>query len=101
MFQRLFPTTLDNSYQGYRTALWLFGLILLTRMLQSVMIIFNGRSTIQGADGIPLDAYPADAAQTIQALFAQNSLWRLLVSLLGVLVLVRYRTAVPLMFLFS
>ena len=98
MLNRLFPERLDNAYRGYKTALWILGLATAIRMLQSVMILFNGRATIQGADGIPLDSYPADAAQTLQALFAQNSLWRLLVSLLGIVVLIRYRTAVPIMF---
>ena len=99
MLERIFPRRLNNDYRGYRTALWIFGLLIAVRALQSAMIIFNGRSTITGADGIPLDAYPADAAQTVTGLFAQNSLWRLIFSLMGVVVLVCYRTAVPLMFI--
>ncbi len=101
MLGKLLPERLDNSYRGYKTALWLFGLVIALRGLQSVMIIVNGRNTIQNADGISLDSYPAEAAQTLQGLFAQNSLWRLLVSLLGVVVLARYRSAVPLMFVLS
>ena len=98
MLEKLFPKQIDNTYRGYRIALVLLGLVAAVRMLQSVMIIFNGRATVMGADGIPLDSYTADAAQTVLGLFAQASLWRLLVSLLAVLILVRYRAAVPLMF---
>src|SRR5687768_10697123 len=98
MLDKLFPRQIDNTYRGYRTGLVLFGLVVAVRMLQSLMMIFNGSATVTGADGIPLDSYPADAAQTVLGLFAQVSLWRLLVGLLGMLVLVRYRAAVPLMY---
>ncbi|HVF46726.1 MAG TPA: hypothetical protein VNA17_04080 [Pyrinomonadaceae bacterium] len=98
MLERIFPRQLDNEYRGYRVALVIFGLIIAVRALQSVMVIFNGPATVTGADGIPLGSYPADAAQTVLGLFAQNSLWRLVFSMIGVVVLVRYRTAVPLMF---
>jgi hypothetical protein len=79
----------------------LLGVVIAVRGLQSVMMIFNGHATVTGADGIPLDLYPADAAQTVLRMFAQSLWWRLLFSFLGVLVLVRYRAAVPLMFVLS
>ena len=99
MLERIRPVSLDNDYRGWKTALWLFGAILIVKGLQSVMIIFNSWSTITQADGIPLDSYPHDAAENIVATFAISSLWRLIVCLLGVVVLIRYRTGVALMFL--
>jgi hypothetical protein len=51
-----------------------------------------------GADGIPLDTFAPEAAQTVLAVFAQQSLWRLTFCLLCLIALVRYRSAVPLMF---
>jgi hypothetical protein len=66
--------------------------------MQGVMILVNGSSIAQSADGIPLDIYPAAAAQTIVALFALSAVNRLVISLICVVVLVRYRRAVPLMF---
>jgi hypothetical protein len=98
MLDKLLPRTIDNTYRGYKAALWFLGLITAVRVLQSMMIIFNGSSTIKGADGIPLDSYEPEAALTIMALFAQNSLWRLLFCLLSIIVLVWYRSAVSLMF---
>ena len=99
MLDRLFPQRLDNSYEGRKLALRIFGLVITVRALQSVMIIVNGHNTATNADGIPLDTYPAAAAQTILALFALSSLSRLIISLIGLVVLLRYRRAVPLMFL--
>ena len=98
MFDKLLPQRIDNSYRGYQVALWLFGLVVGLRIIQSVLIIFNGYSTARDADGIPLDTYTPASAQTVVAVFAQGSLWRLIFCLLCVLVLVRYRSAVPLMF---
>lgn len=97
MFDRLLPRSVDNTYNGRRLALWLFALVVAVRIVQSVLIIFNGYSTVQRADGIPLDTYPPDAAQTVVSLFALYALVRLILSLLCVLVLVRYRGAVPFM----
>ncbi len=98
ILDRLFPRRIDNTYRGYRIALVLFGLVVAVRALQSVMIIVNGHSIAQSADGIPLETYPVAAAQTILAIFAISSLNRLIISLICGVVLVRYRSAVPLMF---
>ena len=98
MFDKLFPQPIDNTYRGYRVALWLFGLIVGVTIIQGVFVIFNGYSTIMGADGIPLNTYPPAAAQTIVALWALRGLSRLIICLLCVLVLVRYRSAIPFMF---
>ena len=98
MLNQLLPRTLDNRYAGHRLGLWLFGLVLAVRIGQSLAAIFSSHSTLISADGIPLDTYSLAAAQTIQGVWALSSLYRLIISLLGVLVLVRYRAAVPLMF---
>ena len=98
MFGTFFPQPLDNTYRGSKVALWLFGLVVAVRIIQSVLIIFNGYSVAKGADGIPLDTFPPAAAQTVVALFALSALYRLILSLLCVPVLVRYRRAIPFMF---
>jgi MYXO-CTERM domain-containing protein len=98
MLDQLLPPRIDNTYRGHRLALWLFGLVVSVRIIQSLVVIFNGYSTARSADGIPLDAYPLAAAQTMVALFALAGLSRLIIALLCVLVLARYRGAVPFMF---
>lgn len=98
MLDELLPRRLDNEYRGSRLALWLFGLVVAMKGIQSLAIIFNGYSTARDADGIPLDSYTPAVAQTVVAVFAQGSLWRLFFCLLCVLVLLRYRSGVPLMF---
>lgn len=98
MTRRLWPSRADNGYHGYTLALWIFGLLVLMKTGISVSSIFNGYVAATIADGIPLDAYPAAAAQTVLALFALLGLANLVICLLGILVLARYRVLVPLMF---
>ena len=98
MFDKLLPQPIDNKYSGSKIALWLFGLIVFVQIVQSVMVIANGHMVAQSADGIPLENYPAAAAQTILAIFMVSSLRRLIISLICAVVLFRYRSAVPLMF---
>ena len=98
MLDKLLPRPIDNTYPGSKVALWLLGLIVFVHILQSVLVLVNGYSIAQSADGIPLETYTAAAAQTILALFMVASLRRLIISLACAVVLFRYRSAVPLMF---
>jgi hypothetical protein len=98
MSGHLFPTTIDNTYRGHKLALLALGLLLLMRLAMSVNSMFNGAAVLTSADGVPLDTYPSAAAGTIVALFALNGLSHLMMALLGILVLVRYRSMIPFMF---
>ena len=57
MFDKLLPQRIDNTYRGYKVALWLFVLVVGVTITQGVFVIFNGYSTVMNADGIPLDTY--------------------------------------------
>ena len=98
LLARLLPQSIDNTYRGHKLALWLFGLVVGMRIVQSILVIGNGYPTARDADGIPMDTFPPAAAQAVVALFAQGSLWRLTFGLFCGLVLLRYRSAVSLMF---
>ncbi|MDD5543976.1 MAG: hypothetical protein PHX83_12455 [Acidobacteriia bacterium] len=98
MFNRLFPKSFDNEYQGSKIALWLFGVVLIVKTGISLGCIFNGRVAASSADGIPLDTFPALAAQAVISLFALWGVTFLMISLVCVLVLIRYRSMIPFMF---
>ena len=98
MLDQLLPQRIDNAYRGHRLALWLFALVVTVRTLQSLPVAFAGESVIQSADGIPLDTFTPAGAQTVVAVWAQLGIACLMTLFLGVLVLVRYRSAIPLMF---
>ena len=44
MFNRLLPRHIDNTYHGYKLALWLFALLMLMKVAMSLNSIFNGHS---------------------------------------------------------
>jgi len=92
------PRVVDNTYPGYKLGLWLFGLLTLIKTAMSLNSIFNGSYVASSADGIPLSKFGADAAQTVISLFAIWGLSQLMLALFGLVILVRYRRLVPLMF---
>ena len=98
MIQKILPPSIDNTYRGHKLALWLFAVVLFVRMAQSVTVMFAGDYVARSADGIPLETFSPAAAQTVVAIFGLSSLNRLFILLLGVLALMRYRSAVSLMF---
>ena len=98
MFSRLLPEFVDNTYRGRKLALWLFAVVVAVKILQCVLIMFNGRYVLKGADGIPLETYAPAGAQAVISVWALASLNRLVICSLCVLVLVRYRRLIALMF---
>ena len=98
MFEQFLPQRVDNTYRGYKLALWLFGVVVLMKAVQSLSSIFNGYSVATSADGIPVDTFTSAGARTVVALFATLGLSQFMICLLCALVLVRYRSMVPIMF---
>ena len=98
MIDQLLPERIDNTYRGHRIALWLFALLLFMKVAMSVNSIFNAYSVATSADGIPLDTYTPAAARTIVSLFALLGLSHLVICMLCILVLIRYRSVIPFMF---
>jgi len=98
MLERLLPRVIDNSYRGPKTALWLLGLLAFVKLAMGLNSIFNGVFVLSSADGVPLATYPSAAAQTIVAIFALWALGQVVLALLAVLALVRYRRMTPLLF---
>jgi hypothetical protein len=99
MIDRLFPAHIDNGYQGQKVALWLLGLLVALKLVIALNSMINTADVAQGADGFPLDRYGPDAARAVLMLFAAGATAQLALGLLGVLVLVRYRAMVPIVFL--
>ena len=98
MNNRFLPNQIDNTYHGYKLALWLLALLVLMKSIMSINSIFNGYSVATSADGIPLDTFTPAGSQAVVSMFAALALSQLIICLLCVLVLVRYRAMIPLMF---
>ena len=99
MLNRIFPRQIDNNYRGHWLAIWLFVPVVLMELAMGANSIINTRLVAMSADGIPLDRYGTGGADAVIALFALAGLFRVLLALQGVVVLIRYRTMIPFMYL--
>ncbi|MBA3343558.1 MAG: hypothetical protein H0T48_17210 [Gemmatimonadaceae bacterium] len=98
MIDRILPACIDNRYRGHRLGLWLFVPITFINVSRSLTHLFKADGGAQSISTIPLDTYSSSAAQNIVGLFARIGLEQLLLASLFVLVLVRYRAMIPLMY---
>ena len=98
MLNRIFPERIDNHFRGHRFALWLFVPITFMKVALGLVHIFNADGGAQSVSTIPLDTYSAGAAQNVIALFARLGLDQLILGLIFVVVLFRYRAMIPLMY---
>lgn len=104
MLSRLFPRVLDNDYRGHRAALWLLVPVVLLKAVMGFNCaglnpFVDNRDIMQGVDGIPLATFPPQAADMLVFMFAAWGLGLLLLSLVGVVALVRYRAMIPMVYL--
>src|SRR5664279_6241177 len=95
----ILPERIDNHYPGHWFALWLFYPITLMNLTIALIAIFARDGGAQSADGIPLDTYVAGGAKAVIAVIAYLGLAKLLLALLFILALIRYRALIPLLYL--
>ncbi|MEE2929485.1 MAG: hypothetical protein VX599_02105 [Pseudomonadota bacterium] len=95
----LFPKQITNTYPGQKIALFVFVPLTLMLTFRSCMHLVAPDGGAQSIATIPLDTYSAGAAANVIAIFSQWGLSQLLLTLLFILVLVRYRSLIPLFYL--
>jgi hypothetical protein len=98
MITKIFPKTIDDTYKGYKLALYFFCAITAVTLIRSLIHIFAFDGGAESIATIPLNQYPKDAVSTIIFLF---SLWgssQLIIGLIYLIVLLRYKSLIPLMY---
>ena len=100
MIKELFPQTVDNHYRGLSVAKWVFVAMTVLTIARSLAHIFLPDGGAQSIATIPLDAYSSEASMVIIGMFAQWGFTQLMFGLLYVIVLWRYQSLIPLMWLF-
>ena len=100
MLNELLPQHADNAYHGHKLALWIFAVVTFLRVFQSLNSFLNARTTARYADGIPLHTYTPAAEQTTASLFSLLGWYSFVICLVCILVLIRYRSLIPVMFVF-
>jgi len=95
--RRLFPQVMDNDYRGLKAGLWVFAALVFLRGGIGLNCVFNGAYVASHADGIPMDSFTPAAARIIATDFATWGLMQVMLCLIAILALARYRAMVPLM----
>lgn len=98
MLKTLFPQVADNRYPGQRLGLWLFTLMLL-KIAMGLNVMFNSPEVARSADGVPVDTFGAPGAAAFSFVFAAWGLGQLILGLISLAVLLRYRSLIPLVYL--
>ena len=96
---RLFPKTITNVFPGQRIALWLFVPLTALTVWRSQHHIFAPDGGAQTIATIPLDSYTDAGAAAVITIFALWGLSQLLIGLLYLIALIRYRALIPLLYL--
>ena len=100
ILDRLFPAQFDNVYRGNRIALWLFYPLTAVTLWRSQHHITAPDGGAQSIATIPLDTYTEGGAQSVITIFALWGLAQLAMGLVMLLAAVRYKSMVPLLWLF-
>jgi len=98
MIDQILPRTIDNDYRGQKLAYVPFILLVLLRLVIGTNSIIHGYDVMTKADGVPLGTFPPAAVQALVSVWALLGLSRVIIGLFCVVVLLRYRSMIPLLF---
>lgn len=104
MLTRLFPRQIDNDYRGHVLGIWLLVPLVLAKFLQGANVAGllgtgKSRQVLEGVDKVPVGTFPAEAVSHLIFLFSAWGLGIFVLGVLGIVVLLRYRAMMPLMYL--
>lgn len=98
--KHLFPNSIDNDYKGNMAPMYLFYLVTAFTVVRSIIHLVSPDGGAQSIATIPLHLYSKDASDTIIHMFAEWGLSQLLFGLFYIVVLTKYKSLIPLMYLF-
>lgn len=96
---RIFPKNLNNHYQGQKIALYVFYILTAVTLWRSQHHVFSPDGGAQSIATIPLDSFSTDGAAAVIGVFGLWGLSQLIIAIIYVIVCLRYRAMVPLMYL--
>ncbi len=95
----LFPNSIDNDYKGNKLPMYLFYLVTAFTVVRSLIHLISPDGGAQSIATIPLHLYSKEASDTIIHMFSEWGLSQLLFGLFYIVVLTRYKSLIPLMYL--
>jgi len=100
MIKYLFPNSIDNDYKGNMAPMYLFYVVTAFTIVRSIIHLVSPDGGAQSIATIPLHLYSKDASDTIIHMFSEWGLSQLLFGLFYIVVLIKYKSLIPLMYLF-
>lgn len=100
MIEKLLPQQVSNEYRGHVLAKWVFAALTLITLGRSLIHMFAEDGGAQSIASIPLDTFSDGAAMTVITIFGIWGLSQLLIGLLYAIVIWRYQSLIPLMYVF-
>ena len=94
------PKEINNTYQGRKIALYLFYLFTIMTVARSLIHVFTPDGGAQTIATIPLDSFSREGASAVILIFALWGLSQLIMGIFYVIVCLRYKSLIPLMYLF-
>ncbi|MFT6807535.1 MAG: hypothetical protein ACJA01_000755 [Saprospiraceae bacterium] len=95
----ILPIVVNNNYRGQKIALWFFYLITAVTVVRSCIHMFKSDGGAQSIGAIPLDTYSDGAAGVVIGIFAYWGLSQLMFGIMQVIVALKYKSLIPLMYL--
>lgn len=96
----IFPKEINDDYKGRKIALYFFYLFTLMTLVRSLIHMFAPDGGAQSIATIPLDTYTVEGASTVILTFSLWGLSQLIVGIFYAMVCWRYKSLIPLMYLF-
>lgn len=97
--EKILPKTIDNTFDGHKIALYVFYVLTAITLWRSQHHVFAPDGGAQSIATIPLDTFSKAGAQAVIGAFSLWGLSQLITAILYVIVAIRYRALVPLMYL--
>ena len=99
MLEMMLPRPLSNEYRGSPIAKWVFVLLTVVTIVRSLIHVCASDGGAQSIATIPLDSFTPEGAATVVSVFSLWGLSQLLLGLVYVVVLYRYRGLIPFMYM--
>lgn len=94
------PKKIDGNFYGNKIALYLFYLLTVVTIVRSLIHTFVADGGAQSIATIPLHSYSEQASQTVILIFAMWGLSQLIMGFFYAIVAFRYKSLIPLMYIF-
>lgn len=96
----IFPKQINNTYTGHPIALYTFYIITFITIVRSLIHILAPDGGAQSIATISLDTYSVESANTVIFMFGLWGISQLLLGILFLIITIRYKALIPLMYLF-